>query len=73
MVSGGSASRKDCVSGGHEHRRSHVLESHKHFVKKPNQATLGIKFCIDGANTGQFSDLPVTALKLGLGIHTQEC
>ena len=50
-----------------------MLESHKHFVKKPNQATLGIKFCIDGANAGQFSDLPVTALKLGLGIHTQEC
>ena len=34
-----------------------MLESHKCFVKKPNQATLGIKFYIDGANTGQFSDL----------------
>ena len=48
-----------------------MLESHKHFVKQPNQAILGIKFYIDGANTGQFSDLPMTALKMGLGINAQ--
>ena len=50
-----------------------VLESYKKFVTKPNQSLLGIKFYIDGAVTGQFSDLPVTALKMALGIHSQDC
>ena len=48
------------------------LESHKKYITKPNQVPLGIKFYIDGANTGQFSDLPVTALKLALAIHSRE-
>jgi len=48
------------------------LESHKKYCTKPNQVPLGIKFYIDGANTGQFSDLPVTALKMALAIHTRE-
>ena len=50
-----------------------VLESYKKYVTKPNQSLLGIKFYIDGAVTGQFSDLPITALKMSLGIHSQEC
>ena len=50
-----------------------VLESYKKYVTKPNQCLLGVKFYIDGAVTGQFSDLPVTALKMALGIHSQEC
>ena len=50
-----------------------LLQSHKKYITKPNQAILMIKFYIDGANTGQFSDLPVTALKMALGIHSQEC
>lgn len=49
------------------------LESYKKYVTKPNQSLLGIKFYIDGAVTGQFSDLPVTALKMALGIHNQDC
>ena len=49
------------------------LQSYKKYITKPNQAILMIKFYIDGANTGQFSDLPVTALKMALGIHSQEC
>ena len=48
------------------------LQSHKQFVTKPNQVALGLKLYIDGAVTGQFSDLPVTALKVALGIHSQE-
>ena len=50
-----------------------VLESYKKYVTKPNQSLLGIKFYIDGAVTGQFSDLPITALKMALGIHSQDC
>ena len=49
------------------------LQSYKKYITEPNQAILMIKFYIDGANTGQFSDLPVTALKMALGIHSQEC
>ena len=49
------------------------LQSYKKYITKPNQAILMIKFYIDGANTGQFSDLPVTALKMALGIHSQDC
>ena len=50
-----------------------VLESYRKYVTKPNQSLLGIKFYIDGAVTGQFSDLPITALKMALGIHSQDC
>ena len=40
------------------------LESYKKYITKPNQVPLGIIFYIDGAVTGQFSDLPITALKI---------
>ena len=48
------------------------LKSHEQYITKPNQVPLGIIFYIDGATTGQFSDLPVTALKMALGIHNRE-
>ena len=48
------------------------LESYKNFITKPNQVPLGIIFFIDGAVTGQFSDLPITALKISLSIHNWE-
>jgi hypothetical protein len=43
------------------------------FIKIPGkQVLLPIVMYIDGAITGQFSDLPVTALKIALGIHTRK-
>ena len=48
------------------------LESYKKYITKPNQVPLGIIFYIDGAVTGQFSDLPITALKISLSIHNRE-
>ena len=47
-------------------------ETHKKLIKKPNQILLPVIFYIDGANTGQFSDLPITAVKMTLGIFTKE-
>ena len=47
------------------------LETYRKLVTKPNEAILPISFYIDGAVTGQFSDLPVTALKMALGIHSR--
>ena len=48
------------------------LETYRKLVTEPNEVILPISFYIDGAVTGQFSDLPVTALKMALGIHSRE-
>ena len=48
------------------------LASHRKYCTQPNQVPLGIIFYIDGAVTGQFSDLPITALKISLSIHNRE-
>lgn len=48
------------------------LKSYEKYITKPNQVLLPILFYIDGAVTGQFSDLPVTALKMALGIHSRD-
>ena len=48
------------------------LKSYEKYITKPNQVLLPILFYIDGAVTGQFSDLPVTALKMSLGIHNRD-
>jgi hypothetical protein len=43
------------------------------FIEYPGkQVLLPIVMYIDGAVTGQFSDLPITALKIALGIHTRK-
>ncbi len=38
--------------------------THSVLIKEPNHQLLGVIFYIDGAVTGQFSDLPVTALRM---------
>ena len=48
------------------------LKSYEHMITKDNQVLLPVPLYIDGANTGQFTDLPVTALKMSLGIHKRE-
>ena len=45
------------------------LKTYKKLIRKPNQVLLPICLYIDGAVTGQFSDLPVTPVKIALGIH----
>ena len=47
------------------------FRAHQEYIKKPKQVLLPIVLYIDGANTGQFKDLPITALKMALGIHTR--
>ena len=48
-------------------------ETWKHLITKPGrQVLLPIVLYIDGACTRQFNNLPITALKMALGIHTQK-
>jgi len=48
------------------------LESWKRLITKPGKQILcPIIIYIDGAATGQFVDLPITAVKIALGIHTR--
>lgn len=48
------------------------LKTYEQKITKKNQVLLAVPMYIDGASTGQFSDLPVTALKLSLGIHNRK-
>ena len=48
------------------------LKTYERRITKHNQVLLAVPFYIDGANTGQFTDLPITALKLSLGIHNRK-
>ena len=48
------------------------LKSYQQKITKPNQVLLAVPMYIDGCSTGQFSDLPVTSLKLSLGIHNRQ-
>ena len=45
------------------------LKTHEKMITNDRQVLLPVPLYIDGANTGQFNDLPVTALKMSLGIH----
>ena len=48
-------------------------QTYKDLITKPGkQVLLPVIFYIDGANTGQFSDLPITAVKISLGIFTRK-
>jgi hypothetical protein len=46
--------------------------AYQQYITKPNQVLLPIIMYIDGAATGQFRSLPITALKVALGIHTRQ-
>ena len=48
------------------------LKSYERMITHDKQVLLAVPLYIDGAVTGQFSDLPVTALKMSLGIHNRE-
>ena len=52
--------------------RAYTATYHR-LVKNPGkQVLLPVIFYIDGTNTGQFTDLPVTAVKFSLGIFTRK-
>ena len=48
------------------------LSTYEDLVTEANQAILPTPLYIDGAVTGQFSELPITALKITLGIFKRE-
>jgi len=48
------------------------VQSHRQMVTEPNQQVCPIIGYIDGAVTGQFVDLPITAFKITLGIFKRE-
>ena len=47
-------------------------DTYAELIHEANQQLLGTPFYIDGAVTGQFSDLPVTAVKFSLTCFTQK-
>lgn len=48
------------------------VETYKHLITKPGkQILLPVLFYIDSAVTGQFTDLPVTAVRISLGIFNR--
>lgn len=48
-------------------------ETYRHYIKDPKtQVLLPILFYIDAATTGQFSALPITAVKITLGIFNRK-
>ena len=51
---------------------SAFMDTHNALVTEPNQQLIGVLHCIDGAVTGQFSDLPVTTVKISLRCFTRK-
>ena len=54
------------------HTGDAYLKSYEKMITKKNQVLLPCPMYIDGAVTGQFSNLPITTLKIGLGIVNRE-
>ena len=52
--------------------KAYLKTYNKLIVDPSKQVLLPVIFYIDGANTGQFADLPVTAVKFSLGIFTRK-
>ncbi len=48
------------------------LRTYEKLIEHERQVLLPVPIYIDGAVTGQFTDLPITAVKLSLGIHNRE-
>ena len=57
---------------GNVNTGSAFRETYKRMITGPNQQLIGIIFYIDGATTGHFVDLPITAVKFSLSIFTRE-
>ena len=63
---------KGQVIGDFHTARAHKKAYEKYITDPTSQILLPVFFYIDGAVTGQFSNLPITALKMALGIHTRK-
>jgi hypothetical protein len=48
------------------------LRTYEKRITNEKQVLLAVPFYIDGAVTGQFTDLPITAVKMSLGIYNRE-
>ena len=48
------------------------LATYEEMIEEKGEVLLPVPIYIDGAVTGQFSDLPLTPVKLALGIHKRE-
>ena len=48
------------------------LKTFEAMIEEEGEVLLPVPFYIDGAVTGQFSDLPLTPVKIALGIHKRE-
>ena len=48
------------------------LKSYQQMITHDRQVLLPVPLYIDGAVTGQFTDLPITAVKMSFGIHCRE-
>lgn len=46
-------------------------EAHRLYKKKANHIPLPVTLYMDGANTGQMKNMPITAVKMSLGIFTR--
>ena len=58
---------------GDLHTAKAYYEAHQKYITDPTrQVLLPFTMYIDGAVTGQFQNLPITALKIALGIHTRK-
>ena len=52
--------------------KAHAESYHKCITQPGKQVLLPVLFYIDGASTGHFADLPITAVKISLGIFTRK-
>jgi len=52
--------------------RAHRVAYEKYITDPTRQVLMPVQMYIDGACTGQFQNLPITALKMALGIHTRK-
>lgn len=57
---------------GNNNTGSAYQSTYQRMINGPNQQLVGVIFYIDGATTGHFADLPVTAVKMSLSIFTRE-
>lgn len=63
---------KGATIGDFHTARAHREAYDKYITDPTKQVLMPFQFYIDGACTGQFQNLPITALKMALGIHTRK-
>ena len=64
--------KKQATIGDFHTARAHRMAYDKYITDPTRQILMPCQMYIDGACTGQFQNLPITALKIALGIHTRK-